>query len=276
MIPRLSDGLRQSLDQYVRQAYSALKVAATVVGSITVLAGALAYGPVIWDELRHDEDRERSEVLQALAPGLTVERFEVDLGPPDLRSSQGSWTERIWVEDSHIVQAVSGADGSVELYSVTVCDTAIDFYGIGERTFDDWGLEPLLYIRTATGVGAYYVDYQAAANPTSYQAVYVGLTLGCPRDSLEGDFSSSARRCAAQVPFFYRPGEGDESAVADFRTCFRPRTLGITAPLSDVPVQPACESDQQAPCFRLGPPAVSLRALPGLGHGPEIHPLLGE
>jgi len=155
------------------------------------------------------------ERLQRLRAGFTLSRFECELGSPTFararrrsagnarqeRRLQGAGVSQVLRESvfqgrHYWVQAVSNADGSVLMWSVTSCDEkfrpTFEFTTLGgsaEMTLQESKLSAVYpreegrdvrahYLQGATGTALYY-EQTYSANPGNYQSFAWGWGDGC-------------------------------------------------------------------------------------------------
>ena len=104
--------------------------------------------------------------LEGLGVGVDVATFRQSLGRPEVTGEVvpgAPWTETVWVTPHWAVQTVSGADGTVALYSVTTRDAA---WHPTLRALEEPGAGPL---REGLGTQS-FAEYGFGARPGAVSA----------------------------------------------------------------------------------------------------------
>jgi hypothetical protein len=263
-----------------------LFVALLVTSAFGIIGGAVQTVEWVGETFfwRHGE----YEKLQRLQAGFTLSRFESELGSPTFarvrrRSARSGREERrlltagvspvlretVFRGRDYWVQAVSNADGSVLMWSVTSCDEEFrptfkfpTLAGSAEVTLQESKLSAVYpreegrdvrahYLQGATGTALYY-EQTYTGNPGNYQSFAWGWGDGC------GDAQVAALYDRVGYPKLERGRYGGlvrdvNRSTARFRDRAAANSYAETAP--------GVAFDDLTPTFELGAPRILTRTV---------------
>lgn len=238
---------------------SVLLVAA-VVGALVVIADAGLGVRDRWQrEFNWREPAYRK--LTSLHAGFSIRRFEQVLGTPVFERVKGKFREQTFRGRDYWVQAVSNAQGSVFLYSVTSCDpefrptfkvtglprpVTLQKSTYSQATTDTQSLHNIDFFASGGPGGSRFFETVAATNPSNYKSLGFGVSEACPgwfHEYLSPSFRAllpPIRRAS-----YLGPLKGAPAWVVTFRRQRRVNTYAESAP--NVRLEPSVTA------FQLGP-----------------------